>query len=380
MDKEFPLVVLAGLVVFGLVFVFSQSGDFGFGDGAREQVVLADHDFGRVGDAQADFRTVSFGDFTVGETRGDILVTRQRNADLRNSLFSGERIELEYNATQPRSGQVEFEVLGKDGNGAVYVAVNGERVFQEKLVTSGTPNITLPEETLQPGMNRIVIGATQGGPVSSTHYAIEDLEVTVNDRRFHDFTDTFQLYDYEISDMVESQLTFQVEPGAVRTHPLQVFVNDRQVYTLDRVRGTEEIELNPGEADLHPGLNTVRFSTDGAAEYSITNSDFTVRYIGSTERRTLRLEFPVNSSTLSFAEAEDTEERISFDYQRFLPSQHQMIIDFNGVRHSLVPENGRNEVDISPEILDEDRNIVIIRSNSTYTLNDFRVVSEKVDN
>ncbi|MFB6292170.1 MAG: hypothetical protein ABEI58_02135 [Candidatus Nanohaloarchaea archaeon] len=380
MEKEFPIVVLAGLTVFGLVFALSQSGGFDFGSQPREKVVLADHDFGKVGSSEADFRTVNFGDFTVGETRGDILVTRQRKADLKKSLFSGEKVRLEYNATQPRGGKVQFEVLGKKGDGAVYVSVNGERIFKERLVTTGTPNVTIPEGKLQPGMNDIVIGATQGGILSSTHYSIEDLEVTVDDRKFHDFTDTFQLYDYEISDFVEARLSFQVEPGAVKTSPLEVFVNGNKVYTLSRVRGSEEISLSPRNADLHPGLNTVKFSTDGDAEYSITNADMTVRYIGATERRTLRLEFPANSSALNFAEKEDTEEKIRFEYQRFLPSQHQMIIDFNGVRYRTVPENGENTVDISSEILEEDRNIVIIRSNSTYTLNGFKVVSEKVDN
>lgn len=374
----FPVMVLIGLTVFGLAFISTQELDIPGDGGERDQVVFTSEDIGQVGSANQDFRTVRLGDFNVGEGRGDILAYSSRKNIIEKSLLSGDRIEIDYNATQPREGKVTFEVLGREGPGAVYVEANGRKVFQEKMVSTGEPEIAIPADALKPGMNSIVIGATKGGLISSTRYSIEDVEVRISDRKFNDFEDSFRLYDYELKDFVSSEISFSIA-SSVKTEPLDIYVNDNQVYSKRQVRvSPEEISLNPGNADLHPGYNSIRFETDGEARYDIENAQMDVRYLGNTQERTLRVEFGANSSSLNFAERDDTDEKIVFDYQRLLPSPRQMVIDLNGNRHAFTPENGRNTVDIESGNL-QSSNTMIIRSNTTYQMNNLRVTSEKVE-
>lgn len=374
----FPVMVLIGLTVFGLAFMVSEGGiDLG-GEKSADQMVYTSESFGKVGSSNQDFRTVRFKDFNVGETRGDIQAYRSRKDTVSKSLFSGEKITVEYNATQPRTGKVTFEVLGRNGPGQVYVRANGEKVWQHHLVSTGTPEVEIPRNRLKPGMNTITIGATQGGLLSSTEYSLEDIEVTVNDRKFHDFRDSFQVYDYELTDFVGGQLTFSVR-DSVKTSPLEIYINDNRVYSKRQVRiSPETIKVDPEVGDLHPGYNSIRFETDGQAKYSIQNPELTLRYLGNTERRTLRVAFGINRTGLDFAERDDTREKITFDYQRLLPSPRPMVLELNNDTHRLTPKNGKNTVKIEPNVL-ERSNTLTVKSNATYQMNNLRVMSEKVE-
>lgn len=374
----FPVMVLIGLTVFGLAWVASEGGvDIGGGTDA-DQMVYTSQSFGKVGSSNQDFRTARFGDFNVGELRGNVQAYNAREGTVSNGILSGQQIKINYNATQPKTGKVTFEVLGRSGPGQVYVKANGEKVWQHHLVATGNPEVEIPRNKLKPGMNSITVGATQGGIISSTEYTLEDIEVTVNDRKFHDYEDSFQVYDYELQDFVNAELTFSVA-SSVKTSPLEVFINDNQIYSKRQVRiSPEAISVDPGEADLHPGYNSIRFETDGQAKYELRNAELTMRYLGNTEQRTLRADFGVNRTGIRFAERDDTDESIKFDYQRLLPSPRPMVIELNNNTHRLSPTNGRNTVEIDAGEI-ERSNQLTVRSNATYQMNSLRVMSEKVE-
>ncbi|MFB6147638.1 MAG: hypothetical protein ABEJ66_02030 [Candidatus Nanohaloarchaea archaeon] len=373
----FPVMVLIGLTVFGLAYVANEA-DLNFSGGTQaKKMVYTSDSFGQVGSANQDFRIIRFEDFNVGELRGSVEAYSARKAIISNSLLSGDIIKVRYNASQPRGGKVTFEVLGRSGPGQVYVKVNGKTVWKHHLVSTGTPEISIPRTSLGPGMNTIVIGATRGGLLSGTKYSLEDIEVTVNDRKFHDWSDSFQLYSYEVQDFVSGQLTFSIT-DSVKTSPLKVYVNNELLYSKRQVRiSPEKIDVSPSNADLHPGYNTVRFATDGQAKYTIGNPQLTVRYLGNTEHKTLRVAFGINSTGLGFAQKESTDEFIAFNYQRLLPSPRPMVVELNNQTYRLTPENGENRIDIQASVL-ERSNELTVRSNATYEMNRLRVVSERV--
>lgn len=374
----FPVMVLIGLTVFGLAFVASQEGVNLDKGKAPNLMVYTSQSFGKVGSANQDFRIIRFDSFNVGELRGNVQAFTARKARISNGLFSGKTIQVKYNATQPRSGEITFEVLGRRGGGQVFVKANGKKVWQNHLIATGTPEIKIPSGALKPGMNKIRIGATQGGFFSRTEYALEDVEVTVNDRKFHDFQDSFQVFDYELQDFVSSQLTFSIT-SSVKTSPLQIFINDNRIYSKRQVRiSPEKVNIDPGQTGLHPGYNSIRFETDGQAKYTIKNPQITLRYIGNTRRRTLRVAFGINKTGLKFAGRSDTREKITFQYQRLLPSPHPMIIKLNDKVHHLSPKNGKNTVAIDSSEL-EKSNTLLVKSNATYQMNNLRVMSEKVE-
>lgn len=376
----FTVVLLAGLTIFGISWVITEGVDIDSGQPESieaGEIVYTSHSFGKIGSTSQDFRNVNFRDFTVGEARGDILVERRRQARISNSLLSDESIWVSYNASQPQGGDISFEVLGRSGSGSVFVDVNGETVFEEHLISSATPEIEIPAETLNHGMNNVRIG-TNHGVFSETAYTIEDLRVTVNDRKFHDYRDSFRVYDYEVQDFVSGKLSFNIR-DSVKTEPLEVYVNDRQLYSKRQVRvSPEEIQIDPQNADLRPGYNTIRFETDGEAYYKIENPRIQLRYLGNTETKNVRVTFSSTQAELDYAARENTDEIIRFDYQRLLPSREPMQVVLNNETYTLTPENGRNTIDIEPSAL-ETENELEVRSDTTYQLNNLEVVSRQVE-
>ena len=379
----FITVVVLGISIFGLFFVAGQAeGDiFDFGVSADEtpdRLVFEQRNPGTVGRATQDYRTINIGDFTVGEARGDISAYSRDQQEISDRLFGGEEIWFDYNATQPREGNVTFEVLGRDGRGQVYVDVNGERVFNEYLVATGTPEITVPTDLMKPGMNRFEIGVNRQSFLGSSKFVLEDIEATVNDRKFHDFTDSFRIYQYELEDYVQSPLSFQVTES-VKTSPLEVYVNDQQVYTKAQVRAEETLQLTPQNADLSTGSNTIRFETDSRpAKYSIENTQITLRYVGNSQGESVLGSFGMNETALDYAQRDDTTEYITFDYQNLLPSPRSMQIQLNDFTTTLTPLNGQNRINFSASELRES-NYLAIQSRGTYQMNNLRIESVRED-
>lgn len=374
----FITVVVLGISVFGLFFIASQAeGDifnFPSGEEQTQRMVFDQSSPGTVGSSTSDHRTIEFGEFSVGEARGSITAYSRTQQEISDRLFGGNEIWFDYNATQPNGGNVSFEVLGRDGRGQVYVDVNGKRIFNEYLVSSGSPEIEIPGNAIRRGMNRFEIGVNRQSFLGSSKYVLEDIEVDVNDRKFHDYTDNFQIYQYELEDYVESPLTFQVS-NSVKTSPLEVYVNDQQVYTKAQVRSEETVQITPQNADLHTGSNTIRFETESRpAQYKIENTQLTMRYVGNSQGESVLGNFGINQSGLRYAQREDTTEYITFNYQNLLPSPREMHIQLNDFTTTIKPTNGQNRVNFSSSELRES-NYLAIQSQGTYQMNNLRVES-----
>lgn len=377
MEQGFAVVLVAGLAVFGLMFIASESDLTSPDSPSQEQVVLLERNIGNVGGAETDIRNVSFRDFTVGEARGDIQAYNAQSADISNGFLSGDSINIEYNATQPRRGQINFEVLGRTGKGKIYTEVNGNRVFEAATVTGATPEINFTTEVLSSGINDIKIGTTKGGLFSSASYTLEEVEVTVNDRKFHDFRDSFELYSHELENYVSSNLSFTIPVSSSRPESdLQIDVNGNQIFSGSLVRSAQEVEVDKREADLKPGYNTIEFSTDGEAKYEITRPEIVMRYIGRTRSETVNLDFGMTQGQISYAGEEGTTETISFDYQKLLPSTNELTFILNGEEYTHLPENGYNEIEVDAEDFEEE-NSLRIQSEGSFRMQNLQLLSER---
>ena len=372
MENEFAVILVAGLAVFGLFFVASQ--EYNFNNQQTSELTLYTESFGQIGDATQDVRTVNFGDFSVGEGRGDVQAYRTQEATLQNKLLSGERITVNYNATAPKDGHITFEVLGKDGKGAVYVKVNGNKIFEEKLVTTGTPSINISEDILRPGNNNMEIGTRRGGLFGSTEYAIEDVEITVNDRKFNDYEKSFRVYQYEKSEFSAANLTFTLPvDSSTRTEPLEVYVNDEKVFSREISRSTQSISLDRDQ--ISTGYNTVRFETEGEARYDLENTDLSIRYFGTVEPGTAEASFDLNQSSLSFANRESTSEYINFNYVNLMPSNSPVTVEINDYSEEVTPEQFTS-VSL-PEGTLQEQNELRLSGNGSYTVRNLKVLSQR---
>ena len=378
MDDAFPVVVVIGLAIFGIFWIVGQASDggFTFGEEQPESMLLYSTDPGTVGQSNEDFRTVNFDSFTVGELRGDVQAYTEERAELRNGLFSGNRIVVNYNATQPGEGQVNFEVLGRQSKGKIYVNVNGDQVFEAATVSGATPEISIPQSSFKTGMNKIVIGTTQPNFLEKAVYAIEDVEIVVRDRKFHDYTDYFQMYDRELEKFRPSNLTFEVPvDSSIPNEPLTVKVNDREVFSQAVGRSIQKVPINPQNADLKTGYNTIEFSTEGDSKYRVENSEYQVRYSVSVEPAKRTLDFELSEDRLDYVQGEDTEETLSFQYQKNTVTA-PIKLSLNDAFYTLQPENGMVNLELEDEAF-ESQNQLTMRSNQTFTAQNLEIVSEK---
>jgi len=377
MEQGFAVVLVAGLAVFGLMFVASESDLTSPNAPDQDSVVYTQENIGNVGGAETDIRNISFRSFTVGEGRGDIQAYNSEQQQISSSLFSGETITVKYNATQPQGGQINFEVLGRTGQGKIWAEVNGREVFKAATVTGATPQINFSANAVKPGMNTIKIGTTKGGLLDSATYSLEDIEVTVNDRKFHDYDGSFELYNSELSNYVSSNLSFSIPMDASRPEaPLDIEVNGNQIYSESIVRSTQDIVVDKREAGLNPGYNTIKYSTEGEAKYQIDNPEIVMRYIGSTEPETSRTEFEMTAGQLSYANQDDTTEYISFNYQNMMPSSQKLNITINGNSYIETPENGENQIEIQSNNL-QSENTLIVSSQGAFRMQNLQILSER---
>jgi hypothetical protein len=378
MEDAFPVVVVVGLAIFGMFWVGSQAdGDFisiGGGD-QPDSMLLYSAEPGTIGESNEDFRSVGFGTFTVGEQRGDIQAYTSEREEISRGLISGESIEVNYNATQPEDGRVSFEVLGREGSGKIFVAVNGNRIFEAATISGATPEINISQNDLQPGMNNIKIGTTKSGIFEGARYALEDIEVTVEDRKFHDHTTYFQMYDHELNSFRPSNLTFTVPvDSSTPQEPLEIQINDNQVFSQRIGRSTQGVTITPQNSDLRTGYNTINFGTDGESKYTIENADLQVRYAVNVQPARKNFNFELNDNRLDYIERDNTKEELSFQYQRTTRAE-PVEIQVNDAFYRIEPENGINTVELEEEVFEEE-NSFSISSNQTFRIQNLQMISE----
>ncbi|MFQ3308655.1 MAG: hypothetical protein ACI977_000899 [Candidatus Nanohaloarchaea archaeon] len=374
MAQQFAAILGVGLAIFGLFFL--ASGEFGTGSQQAESMTLYDQSFGEIGAANEDYRNINFEKITVGETRGNIPAYNREEITLSDKLFGSQKETIYYNATQPRSGNITFEVLGKNGDGRISVKVNGETVFNNYLVATAEEEVEIPEGALNPGTNTITIEAKRSGFFGSLEYVLEDFELVVNDRKYHDYETSFRMYEYEIKDFDTAQLNFRIPPGqSTKNSPLEVYVNDNRVFSQTTVRGEHNVELTPQNSDLQPGYNEIRFETDSDSAYTLESTALSVRYRGAVQLEEVEEGFSLNESQLNYVQRDDTNETLSFRYQNLLTTE-PMNITLNEEVYELNPQNGLNTVNIDEDVL-ELQNQVSIRSRNVYEMNDFRIQSVK---
>lgn len=378
MAERFGVVVAIGLTFFGLMLIASQDIDIGFGEDPRDGVVMMSENFGELGGATEDVRTMRFGSFNVGEGLGDIRAYRSDRETLSRSLFSSSTVNFDYNATQPRYAELSFEVLGTDGSGALYVEANGERVFEEQLVSTAQETVNISSDALNNGMNDFEIGVNRGGLLGSTEYVIEDVELHVRDRRFNDHIESFRLHQYEIRDFVESNISFNIPvDGSVVTQPLEIDVNDNNVFSQTSVRSDQQVSITPSNADLRPGLNTVRFSTEDDAEYELENTQLSVRYIGTTQGAERTEEFQLTDQQISFIGRDDTLEEVKFNFQT-LSGNRDLQITVNDYETDVNARNGENVIELPEDVFEND-NSFTVSGDGSFIMNDVEITSEVAD-
>lgn len=380
MANAFAAVLAVGISIFGLAFIAAEL-DYGVSTEEEDERIFFEKDIGQVGETTTDTRPVEFGSFSVGQTRGDIQVFRRDSAEVSQGRVFSSPLTFEYEADVPEEGEVSFRVVGRDGNGPIYIKVNGEKIFEEPMTRdfTGTPSeFEIEARHLDRGTNEIEIGAGRGSMMSPTTYYLENIQAEINDEAFHDRVETFRMYENEFENLHSVELNFRVPAETARIDaPLEIRANGNTVFEETVARGEYEVELRPEEADLSTGMNTLRFLTFDQASYRLENSILNVHYGVTTGRESVTEEVELSSADLDFVEQEDTSEKLRFQYTN-LNNPNDLKIELNDEVYDLNPQTGGNTVEFEEGVLEE-TNIITFSSNGSFRMENLQLMSERVD-
>lgn len=376
MEQAFAVVLVAGLTVFGLAFV----GMEGFTtEEPQNEMVIFDKSIGTVGDVTEDLRTTEIGTFTVGEGRGDVQAFRIDEEKISNGRIFNSPLTFQYEASQPKNGTLDFRVIGRDGSGSVYFEVNGNRIFEEPMVSdfsgSGT-TIEVGQQVLDSGVNNFELGTTKGGILSSTEYLLEDIELEVNDRNYHERRENFDMYTHEFQNFRGATLNFRIPAdSSVPQEPLEIRVNDNTVSEQTRAQGEYSVELTEENSELRPGQNEIHFLTSGQAFYDVENAYIEVGYAVTSDPESRTETIELSESEIEFVNDKNTEETLEFDYVN-LNNPNDLQIDLNNETYDLTPQNGQNTKEINEEVLEEE-NILTLSSQGSFRIENLQLVSKR---
>jgi len=379
MEQGFAAVLVIGLTVFGLAFIANES-NLSTSEEPADELTIFDKNVGTVGDVTEDFRTVEIGQFSVGEGRGDVQAYRSDSGEISNGFLSKNSINFDYNASQPRDGELSFRVIGREGSGSVYFEVNGEKIFEEPMTSdfSGTgTEIDIRQGILDSGINTFELGTTRGGLLGDTTYSLENIELEVNDRNYHERVENFRIYTHELENFRGAQASFTIPlDDSVPSNPLEIRVNGNTVSEETRAQGDYSVDIDTSNADLRPGRNTIRFTTSGRSFYNLENTDVRVEYAVTSDPETRSERINLSEGELEFVDREDTSERIEFNYVN-LNNPNNLQIDLNDESYELRPQNGVNTVEINEGVLEED-NILSLSSEGSFRMENLQL-SSRVD-
>lgn len=375
MSNSFVAVLAVGLTVFGLAFIATEVGPGLQED--TEQMTFFDKDIGQVGEIQTDTRQFRMGGFTVGEGRGDVQAYRRDSAEVSQGRIGSDPVTFTYDASQPREGSVSFRVIGRKGNGNIFIEVNGERIFEQPMTSDFTgtgSEFTVPQRVLRQGENKFKIGATRGSFFSPTTYSLENIQAEVNDRDFHDKVETFRMFEKEFNNLYSTELSFQIPAETTQIDaPLQIRVNNNTVREDTLARGEYEVELTPENSDLRPGRNTIRFLTFDQAFYNIDNAIIDIGFAVTTSSDAVSERINLTESEIRFANREETQEELRFRYINQI-DPNNLQISLNNETYKLEPENGANSMELEEGALTEE-NILTMSSDGAFKMENLQLLS-----
>jgi hypothetical protein len=381
MSNSFVAVVAVGLTVFGLAFIATEA-DIGLGEDQPDERIFFDKDIGQVGNIESDVRNVNLGSFTVGEGRGNIQVYRRDSVEISQGRIFSDPIKFSYNASVPENGSVSFRVLGREGNGDIYIKVNGETVFSEPMTSDFTgtgSEFEIGAEHIDRGVNKFKIGAKRGSWLSPTSYDLENIEVEVNDRDFHERIETFRIFENEFENLNDVELSFRIPSQTSQVEsPLEIRVNNNTIREDTLVGNEYTEELTTENSGLNPGRNKIHFLTFGQGFYQIDNAIVDIHYSVTTNQASRSERIELSAADIGFINRENTFTELRYDYTN-INDPNRVNITLNDRSYDLRPQNGENQLEIEEDVLKEGDNILTLSGPSSFEIENLRLISSKTD-
>jgi hypothetical protein len=245
---------------------------------------------------------------------------------------------------------------------------------------SGTgTSVEIGQSVLRPGINNFRIGTTKGGLLGTTEYLIEDIEVEVNDRKYHERRETFDMYTHEFQNFRGADLNFRIPlDSSAPAEDLEIRVNGNTVSEQARAQGEYTVSINEDNAALRPGQNNIHFLTSGQAFYDIENANIEVGYAVTSDPESRSERITLSQSQLDYVNDDSTTEYLEFEYVN-LNNPNQLTLDLNDESFDLRPQNGWNEIKLDEGVLEEN-NVLTYSSQGSFRMENLQLVSRESRN
>lgn len=369
--EEFVYVLLAGVAIFLIAGLLVGIPPLGGQEEIKTQT-LFEEDFGSIGKVNTTFRRIRMNDFSVGVTRSNRTVEEVEEVEIKNGFFGENSRTIKFDAENPKSAYLSFEVYDTNLYGDLKVIVNGEEDVSSKMMTGITPNLKL--ENVKKGKNTVKIKAEGPGLRfwAPNLYILKDLELKVNDYGHHSFSKVFNVFEYELRGFSHGEFKFFVDE-ARRNSNLDLKVNGRKIYSQKPLRRPlpYRVRFQANNTDLNLGENTFKFSTGENSEYHIDNPRLNLFYFGNPERTTIQREFRVFKPVCEDLGKEDVRGVITFESKVYIPNKLEVYLE--NKTFSFYPESGKNKLFFDQEDIKEDENEIRLETEGSFEIKNFKI-------
>ncbi len=370
-------VLMAGLAIFvvgGLLAGYAEEGGIGTGQTGDAIFSEALGVVGGTGDA-APRTAVELSDVTVEPRAPNRTVVSGETVTTRSSITGGTSGIVEFSAEQPETAYISFVPTQAADPDQLTVTVNGASVDVPAVETGQRVRLSVTD-ALQAGNNIVEFRAEQPGVAGfwkRPQYTLENVEVVLHDRSHSRVVEPFRVYDYEITGFDHGEISYSVTEDAVATRPLRVAINGRPV--MDRYPQPRAAPYTAtffaNSTGLHPGENTISFSTAGDARYTLQNARVTLTFYAGTQRRTVVRDFNLSGSQYGRLSS-DGGGVMRFYVERILQPAP---VEFGLTNRSYTrqPTAGTNTITFGKNAVVKGQNTLRISTTGSYRISQFNV-------
>jgi len=238
-------------------------------------------------------KPVNLGDFTVSYAKGTETLDSKSDVTVYGGYFSNSPIMLTGNIDNEKlniatDANIELAIGSTNGMGNLIVLLNDDEVYNG-AAGEGTMSIPIIKDILKNSSNTVLIKAAAPGLAfwSSTTYDIQWAKFEVSYDGAFPKNFTFTLSADQISNFKRFALFWVVGKNTVKPVPeMKIKINNQIVYWkvppyespfLDT---TFKEDMFGSKLALNDGENTITFSFDENAFYSVTDATLTIEYYG----------------------------------------------------------------------------------------------------
>lgn len=231
------------------------------------------------------------GSFVVSYARGTDTLDSERDVTVSGGYFSSHPVTLTGSVSDAKldiatAASVDLVVGGTNGAGNLIVLLNDAEIYNG-VAGEGELSVPINKSALK-GSNTVTIKAAPPGLAfwSSTTYELQSAKFTLSYDGASPQTFTFLLSGDQVSNFKRFALFWTVdEAGTARPVPeLKIKINNQIVYwktpPLAYMDTTFKEDMFGSALNLNSGENTITFSFDKNAVYSVSDATLTADYYG----------------------------------------------------------------------------------------------------